>query len=533
MEGYITCEIPLPPQLEKLHNNSITHYNFTSAKLSKSGKCSYCGSWIEKALETCPKCGCKLVQRRVTSKFNPNRYIQNRAFEICERFEDTMIYRFVLSQTTIDDKYREKTAFWEVQRNNYSGKHAIPLVVARGFYYKDWFKDMKYADYWYGGGHKYYRLTYQILPSLEDIVAEIDQTDAKHTCVGRYLQGRKQSMALNMYSVIATAMRYPFCEYLWKMGLYKLYHELLSAWADRRILTAKTIMKLRSELKALGNPCYGQFYALWYFKKHNLPFALDDIRKLDGCDSSDPYRIHEIMKKTNSTISKVIDYWTSLNDELINREALQTIWEDELNMLMELNGYIPPKKAFPKDLHLQHDQTIEVYNMTLRKKEYEDAKEAILKVQELEYQNPDFGLAIVAPNHPQDLVTEGAVLKHCVGSYVKQFTSGRTMIVFMRKIATPNTPLGTIEYMNNRIVQCHGYGNKTEQFPVNYQEFLDEWLAHLKKKENERRFQSDVHQEKSGRELRPEHIPHDVAEAAHQIVQEQARHQRECLARAV
>ena len=207
MEGYITNEIPIPAQLKEIHNNSITHYNFTSSKLFKLGKCSYCGSWIEKTADECPMCGRDLTQRRVTAKFNRSMYIQERAFEICERFKDTMIYRYVLSQTTIGKNYREETAFWEVQRNNYSGKHAVPLIMARGFYSKDWLKDTKYADYWYGAGQKRRRLTFQIVPSPENIVEEIDQTNAKHTCVGRYLQGQQQSMALNMYSVIATAMK--------------------------------------------------------------------------------------------------------------------------------------------------------------------------------------------------------------------------------------------------------------------------------------------------------------------------------------
>ena len=209
------------------------------------------------------------------------------------------------------------------------------------------------------------------------------------------------------------------------------------------------------------------------------------------------------------------------------------MWEDELKMLIEINGYVPNKKAFPKNLSRQHDETIAIYNATMREKEFEEAREAIEKAHELEYQNMDYGLAIVAPDHPQELVKEGSVLHHCVASYINRFTQGKTMIVFMRRIDTPNTPLGTIEYRNNQISQCHGYDNKTEQFPPNYQEFLAEWLAYLKKKENERRFQSDVHQKESGRELRPDNIAFDATEAAHQIVQEHAGHQRECLARAI
>lgn len=55
------------------------------------------------------------------------------------------------------------------------------------------------------------------------------------------------------------------------------------------------------------------------------------------------------------------------------------------------------------------------------------------------------GYKIVLPKCGQDLVTEGAKMHHCVGSYVNRVTNGETLIVFVRKEQDLNKPYITAQ----------------------------------------------------------------------------------------
>lgn len=69
------------------------------------------------------------------------------------------------------------------------------------------------------------------------------------------------------------------------------------------------------------------------------------------------------------------------------------------------------------------------------------------------------GLVIVVPKTGDEIKAEGQELHHCVGSYVDRVARGETNIFFVRKSEAPDKPYFTMEFRNNKIVQCRGSHN--------------------------------------------------------------------------
>ena len=82
---------------------------------------------------------------------------------------------------------------------------------------------------------------------------------------------------------------------------------------------------------------------------------------------------------------------------------------------------------------------------------YEDIKNLAL----------DGGFSIIKPKSPSDLQKEGDSLNHCVASYIKRVLDDACRIMFLRKTATPNDSLVTLEVAGGAIVQARGMHNRS------------------------------------------------------------------------
>ena len=69
------------------------------------------------------------------------------------------------------------------------------------------------------------------------------------------------------------------------------------------------------------------------------------------------------------------------------------------------------------------------------------------------------GLILVVPKNGDEIKAEGEALHHCVGGYVSRVASGETNIFFVRKAEAPEKPYFTLEYRDNRVIQCRGLHN--------------------------------------------------------------------------
>lgn len=113
---------------------------------------------------------------------------------------------------------------------------------------------------------------------------------------------------------------------------------------------------------------------------------------------------------------------------------------------------------YPKYLKTYHD--IVSRNYTAIADKVANEKFAAVTAQYKEYETTIGDFAIVVPETPHELVYEGNVLQHCVGSYVKKVVEGKSLIVFLREKKFREDPLVTVEIRGTEVVQVRGQANR-------------------------------------------------------------------------
>ena len=85
----------------------------------------------------------------------------------------------------------------------------------------------------------------------------------------------------------------------------------------------------------------------------------------------------------------------------------------------------------------------------------------------------------MAPKTSKEITEEGHRLHHCVGGYVKRVAMKECIILFLRRTKELDKPVGTIEVIDNLIVQARGYDNW--DLPADAKKFLTKWDAKVLK----------------------------------------------------
>ena len=173
-----------------------------------------------------------------------------------------------------------------------------------------------------------------------------------------------------------------------------------------------------------------------------------------------------------------------------NSKADSTVLEDYWRMaqregLNMADGY----NMFPPDLMKAHDRVMEI-----RK-----AREAAEKAEKLAAENEKLrqgfakqmeklaayiwsrdGIIIRPAEQPEELIREGDVLHHCVGTYRNKHAEGRSAIFFIRRESEPDNPWYTLELNLKEltVIQNRGKGNSARTEEV--RNFEELWLEHIR-----------------------------------------------------
>ncbi len=140
-------------------------------------------------------------------------------------------------------------------------------------------------------------------------------------------------------------------------------------------------------------------------------------------------------------------------------QDLVSEYRDYLNMCHKMdydmkNSFV----LYPKDLQKSHDKAARRFK---QKKDAKMKREFICVYQQLSGQL-DFemdGMRIVYPATPDDIISEGNALHHCVESYTERVAEKECIILFLRKCSDESKPFYTIEVRNWKAVQVRGIGN--------------------------------------------------------------------------
>lgn len=144
-----------------------------------------------------------------------------------------------------------------------------------------------------------------------------------------------------------------------------------------------------------------------------------------------------------------------------------------------------PKNKFPHKLKEMHDRLAEQVEQQNNKQLNEKIEKVADALERFTWVAD--GLIIRPARSAAELSTEGKLLDHCVGTYAKKYSEGKTALFFIRRAEQPEIPYYTLELREKdmTVVQNHGYSNKQQTPEI--KEFEQKWLAWAKKQEAARR----------------------------------------------
>ena len=127
---------------------------------------------------------------------------------------------------------------------------------------------------------------------------------------------------------------------------------------------------------------------------------------------------------------------------------------------------------FPKDLRISHDRV----SARIKLKADIETRRQFMEVYREITSQMDFeryGLKIVCPQKPEDIIKEGHVLRHCVGSYIERIANRSCFILFLRQQKNPQKPYYTVEVKEGKVSQVRGGQNSDPTKDV--ERFIKAW----------------------------------------------------------
>jgi len=271
--------------------------------------------------------------------------------------------------------------------------------------------------------------------------------------------------------------KYPCIEYLTKEGLQKLVEDKLDGRKTYRTVNwnGKTIFKILKiskldlrEIKCKKVNVTFEFLKVFQdAKKQNWGISIEEVIKV----STKYLSYYDAFKNLTkySSMKKLLNYFSK---QYIKFNGTHKDWHyySEGNVLSTFRDYIADCKflgmdvtreqgLFPKDLYTAHQNTTKQIKLKADKTLNLKIKARMKSLEKFKFQYN--GLMIRAAESSNELIEEGKVLSHCVGTYAGSYARGETNILFIRKVSELDKPYYTIEVIKDKIIQVHGKNNRS------------------------------------------------------------------------
>ena len=192
-------------------------------------------------------------------------------------------------------------------------------------------------------------------------------------------------------------------------------------------------------------------------------YKIDDVKIYEN-DFSRIYRyiIKQQIKYPDiypePTVDILADYWRMAHDRGYDLNDINT--------------------RYPQNLVRSHDTLANEIEYEKNKEKEEQFRERFNELYKYSYCTDNF--EIHPARSPEEMVHEGKVLHHCVGSYVDRHAQGKTAIFFIRKRTNPDKPYYTLELDIKTLTvrQNRGRRNCARTKPI--EEFEAAWLEFIK-----------------------------------------------------
>ena len=311
----------------------------------------------------------------------------------------------------------------------------------------------------------------------ENWFGRIMNDEIRGTCI-EYSQ-LDQALAIGLcdpVEYLALYVKYPACEYLWKMGFGWMFkareNEAGALWrcVNLRAKTPKGLLKGlgKQDVKALR--CCTDFETLEAFRKLRECGAIrpdgDGVGYAEGVA-----RAPERVKALCFDRPELYKYFVRQKKRswMIYRNILRD-WGDYLNEIDDVGGGV----ELPDDLREAHARL----SARVRKKRVAKSNPAFRARRHLlaRYCWRWNGMFIRPIDSETEIIREGELQNNCVAGYARRHAEGETAIFVLRRKDKPQEPWCTVEYMPklNKVIQCRTYRNGAA--PPEAKEFIRRWL---------------------------------------------------------
>ena len=435
------------------------YYTYTR-KGAKTGYCTYCECEVPIHNPKHNKTGtCKRCRNAITFKATGKAgsvVTKTHYIYLIQRCEDGfMIREFRGYRNYPKGNYRDPTtSCWEVRRALYD-KDARAMSAYHWGDYKHsemrWIKTVICSPGWWGYSNgKVYGRT---LPDLSK--KELKKTGLVETI--------KRLGVIDPEHYLTVLREVPQLELISKADLPVLADECISHYGVvRDVIQDRTAQKLTKafgidsqQLKRLRDNRGNSKYLAWlqYEKKNGKPISDEMIRWFCN-EKIEPRELRFVSDRMS--ILQIYNYIhrQMAEQQMKSREVLNT-WSDYLSMAQKL-GFNTYDEIIYRVRHLgkRHYELVE---MSQRKALAEQAKELGLKYPDISkvckdiqgvYEYADYKYSVVIPKGIEDILVEGKLLHHCVGSserYWDRIQSQESYILFLRKTEDVQKPYYTLE----------------------------------------------------------------------------------------
>ena len=304
---------------------------------------------------------------------------------------------------------------------------------------------------------------------------------------------------LDLVYFFSVFSKYPFIEYLAKMGMHDIVSSMVNGYDLYRSinLRGKTMEKILGlskqevkEWKASGvamKPIVLKTYK--WFRKNGVAISWDTAYSCENLLEGSYYfdRLTYIQQYVSlDFILKYIHNQMKKHPKY-NRTLLSTLitWKDYLEECKDLQMDLTSDKVlFPNNLHSAHQKTtrsIKIKNDEVINQKINNLQPRLNK---LKFEKG--GLLIRPAKSSIEMFDEGKALDHCVGRYAESYAKGNIIIMFIRKTDQEEKPFYTLEIDTNTmsVAQCRGLKNcgTTEEVKLFVEAFKKEKLAKKSRK---------------------------------------------------
>lgn len=458
--------------------------------------CSRCGKHIvlakssHKDRATCPKCGAdgEIVhgwrRARTQAKYYFTYFeralydkeaIIARSFAVyrCisaatgEIFEDYVPREYYLMRKNEAIHWTHECDFWG---NEWWSKR-------RSLYSKDYVMELNGYHVWLGLD--------RLEPLSKDSWLKYSQLDAFFRLTG----------AKDAFRYIELYQKHPQLEYIMKMGLWNIVAEGLECRSFRNIFnwkgkTPKDLLGVpigKGDMLALSALAVDMnTFSLALYLKKNSRFSLVDLaqkrKELEQLSHFDTCEMFDTLKGYGVCSEETLKYILRQQQKKKRYYSIRGVLIDWIDYLKDCGkiGLSLEDTAVLKPHDLQQAHQNVITQLKIKADEELDKQIAQLKEERKQYNFTAGGFLAKVAESSSELIAEGKVLHHCVGTYADRHAKGKCTIILIRRLEEPNVPFYTMELTPaKQIAQVRGDHNcgmtqEVEAFVESYKKYLTE-----------------------------------------------------------